>query len=396
MGTRQRGTVRIESASWRGYWHEYVTNPSTGKTQRKQRSVRLGPRSLGKKEAREILSKEIARVTKGDGTPSPDGSITFEEFARSRWLPTKEAKWRSHTDSKGRVINPAKVGAEQTLGHIFKRFGKVPLEQIESSALQRWLNEMGQTRADSVVKHCRYYLKSILEWAVWEDYLRKNPAKFLELPKTKAVSKTTLTPEQLTAVLKEVDPKYSLLIRVGLFCAFRPSELLALRWRDFDPVKKTFTIRETLYRGVLRPFTKTTDEGSGEQHLLTVAIPEVLVEELSTFRGPHKGDLGVGIPLGAYDNDFIFSSDRWTPLHKENILHRVFTPVRKKLNLPALNFQVLRRTFTTLAQNTGSVKDLQTQLRHKTADTTVNEYMQPVSVSVHSAVNAVYAKLITP
>ena len=378
-----------------GYWNAYTVDPTTQIKARKQRCLKLGPRTLGKFEARELLRQEIERSMQGASAENlrPDPSVTFEHFTHTRWFPTKEAKWRSHKDDKGREVNPGKEGAEQTLAHIFKKFGSTPLERIDSSALQRWLNEFAQSHADSVVKHCRYYLKAILEWAVWEDFLRKNPAKFLELPKTKPVSKTTLTTEQFAAVLEELDTKYSLLVRLGVFCAFRPSELLALRWRDFDPAEKTFTIRETVYKGVLRPFTKTTDEGSSEKNLLTVAIPDVLVEELSALRSVHAHP--TGYRWGYLDEDFIFSSDQRTPLNKENILYRVFTPVRKKLSLPALNFQVLRRTFTTLAQNTGSIKDLQTQLRHKTADTTVNQYMQPIPASVRSTVNALYTNLLT-
>src|ERR1700730_9244915 len=117
--------------------------------------------------------------------------------------------------------------------------------------MQIWINDLAKSRSASLVKHARYYLKAILEWAVWEDILRKNPAKFLQLPDTKSVAKFVLTPKQFKAVLKELDTTHRLLVSVAVFCAFRPSALLALRWRDFDPKARTFTIRETVYRGVL-------------------------------------------------------------------------------------------------------------------------------------------------
>ncbi len=69
-----------------------------------------------------------------------------------------------------------------------------------------------------------------------------------------------------------------------MFCAFRPSELLALRWRDFDPNNKSFTIRETYYRGALCPFTKTTEEDEQNLTLLTVGIPDPIVDDLVKFR----------------------------------------------------------------------------------------------------------------
>lgn len=39
--------------------------------------------------------------------------------------------------------------------------------------------------------------------------------------------------EQFNAVIAELGPKYSPLVKAGLLGAIRPSELLALRWRDF-------------------------------------------------------------------------------------------------------------------------------------------------------------------
>jgi integrase len=385
----QRGSIRVESGSWVGYWNTYRYDPSIDKNVRKQRSAKLGPKSLSRFQAFKILAGHIEQSvlgsSQGDSGHQPDGTVTLERFTRTRWLPLKEAKWRSHKDAKGREVNASKAAAEHTLAHILKVFGNAPLERLDKIDLQNWLNGLASTHSDSLVKHCRIYLKSILEEAVEQDYIRKNPARNLTLPNTREVEKVTLTAEQFNAVLSELDEKHSLLLRVGAACAFRPSELLALRWRDFDPEARVFTIRETIYRGVLRPFTKTTKAGSKEKHLLTVAIPDTLAKELAEYR---KGTTWAG------DEHFIFSTKEGTTMHKENVLNRVVYPVRDKLKLPVLNFQVLRRTMATLSQHAGSVKDIQTHLRHRTADVTAQEYMQPITDSARGMVNTVYDSLL--
>jgi integrase len=63
------------------------------------------------------------------------------------------------------------------------------------------------------------------------------------------------------------------------------------------------------------------------------------------------------------------------------------------LEIPKLNFQVLRRTMATRAQNLGSVKDIQSHLRHSRADITANEYMQELPESVQQMVGSVYEML---
>ena len=77
-------------------------------------------------------------------------------------------------------------------------------------------------------------------------------------------------------------------------------------------------------------------------------------------------------------------------MHNENILQRVFKPIAKKLRLPKLNFQVLRRSTATESQQDGSVKDIQTQMRHRTPDMAAEQYIQAVDASTRKMVNAVY------
>lgn len=69
------------------------------------------------------------------------------------------------------------------------------------------------------------------------------------------------------------------------------------------------------------------------------------------------------------------------------------TPLAESLEIPKLNFQVLRRTMATRAQNLGSVKDIQSHLRHSRADITANEYMQELPESVQQMVGSVYEML---
>jgi integrase len=54
---------------------------------------------------------------------------------------------------------------------------------------------------------------------------------------------------------------------------------------------------------------------------------------------------------------------------------------------------VIRRTIATRAQNLGSVKDIQSHLRHSRADTTANDYMQELPESMQQMVGSVSAML---
>ncbi len=92
---------------------------------------------------------------------------------------------------------------------------------------------------------------------------------------------------------------------------------------------------------------------------------------------------------------FIFASADGGAIDTANYRSRILRPLAEELGIPKLNFQVLRRTMATRAQNLGSVKDIQSHLRHSRADTTANEYMQELPESVQQMVGSVYRMLTT-
>ena len=130
-----------------------------------------------------------------------------------------------------------------------------------------------------MVRHIRYLLKSIFTEAVEQGYLTRSPVRRLLLPIVKSVSKPFLTEDEIKKLLARTQGRDRLLLRLVLTTALRPSELFALRWSCFQPQKNLLLITESVYRGKLRPFTKTTDSDS-RQNLLKVFLPSILVNEL--------------------------------------------------------------------------------------------------------------------
>jgi integrase len=92
-------------------------------------------------------------------------------------------------------------------------------------------------------------------------------------------------------------------------------------------------------------------------------------------------------------DDFIFPNADGGFLLVTNYRNRVLKPIAERLGIEKLNFQILRRTMATQAQNMGSVKDIQAHLRHARPDTTANEYMQALPASVQQMVGSVYLML---
>jgi integrase len=382
--SHQRGTIRLEHKSWVGYLNLKVLDPNTGESKwKKQRVGVLGAKSqMTKRQAEDALEKIIAQKTGGTTQPRADERIvTLAWFTRNRFFPLREGStWREAT---------AETHKSAIEHDILATFGDLSLTQIDKVMLQVHLNDLARRLSEGRVKHARFYLKAIFDEAIEQDFVTKNPARKLALPKQlRAVDRTTLTWDQLRLVLASVSLRDRILLTLDMTETFRPSELFALRWNGFDMDARTLVVTETAYRGKLRDFGKT------KKSLRKVHLPDGLANELWLWKQecPDPSSQAFIFPNarkrnGATKNGFI---------RTDNYRVRVLKKLAEELNLPKLNFQVLRRTIATLAQTKGGVKDVQGVLGHSKADTTVNVYMQQIEAGVKQTLDAIYSELTTP
>ncbi|HEX9119258.1 MAG TPA: tyrosine-type recombinase/integrase [Terriglobales bacterium] len=155
---------------------------------------------------------------------------------------------------------------------------------------------------------------------------------------------------------------------------FRPSELFALRWKNFHYEERTLAVTQTAYKGKLRDWGKTP------RALRTVTLPEGLANDLWLWRQECPDPS---------PEAFIFATQRKSQKTKQrtfistdNYRRRVMKRLAEELKLPKLTFQVLRRSIATLAQKKGSLKDVQGILGHDKIETTGNVYVQELTESV--------------
>ena len=66
------------------------------------------------------------------------------------------------------------------------------------------------------------------------------------------------------------------------------------------------------------------------------------------------------------------------------------------LRIPLVTYQVLRRTFATLMQKCGTIKDVQAMLRHASPNLTLGTYTQAIPESVKEAVRNVEQMVSIP
>jgi integrase len=178
-----------------------------------------------------------------------DSSATFGWFVRNRYFPLKEARWKDETSKVKKLLIQR---------DLIYPFDKIPLGNFDKFTLQVHLNSLTETRSKDRVLQMRAYMRDIFVEAVDQDFLTKDPARKLTVPiQLRETDKTTLTWEQLRKALSRLKLRDRALLELDMTNALRPGELFALRWKCFNRTESTMTVRETTYKGKIRPWGKT-------------------------------------------------------------------------------------------------------------------------------------------
>jgi integrase/recombinase XerC len=331
---------------------------------------------ITEKRARLLLRDAIV----ADAGLTGDGDIRFKSFVESVWLPLHKSEWRPSSEET--IL--------KKLEALYKHFGEMGVSDITPVILQQYLDGLVAKYSASTVRMAHAYLRSILKEAVEQDFIRKNPARLVRVPKNLRVTRRPfLSLDEISALLEAAKP-FGVLTREGALLetifstALRPSELLALKWCDLDltPERSTLLLRRSIYRGQVRDYTKVLREGESKLKKL----PELAARVLAQWREESIHD---------DEDDYVFCDSRGGFLHAGNLLHRVLQPLAKQAKIKTpLSFQILRRTVLTHAASEGSLKDVQELAGHKQAQITAQIYMQVIDESARKHVDKVAEKIL--
>lgn len=125
--------------------------------------------------------------------------------------------------------------------HIEPGFGRTPIEHIDQDKIRNWLLSVttaaGKLPSDKSVKNWHSLLSSILSVALEEQWIARQPAKGLGLPRRTAhlkVKPVFLSPADLALLVAEMTPKYRPLVELLARTGMRWGEATALTVADVN------------------------------------------------------------------------------------------------------------------------------------------------------------------
>ena len=170
--------------------------------------------STAKVDATRWLDSVTAAIETGTYVDPKAGICTLGEYTQT-WL-SRQVHLKPSTRSRYTAI----VGK-----HIVPEFGSVPLAKIERSAVAAWVLELVDAGlAGPTVRHAHRVLHMILNTAVDDGRLVRNPASRVKLPRDRRREKRFLSHAEVAALADAAGPD-RLIILVLAYCGLRFGEL---------------------------------------------------------------------------------------------------------------------------------------------------------------------------
>jgi integrase len=191
----------------------------------------------------------------------------------------------------------------------------------------------------------RAVLRTALSQAVRWEYVSRNVAKLVTVPRRVQVEVMPLSPDEARTLLEAVKGhRLEALISVAVAVGLRQGEALGLKWPDVDLTNGTLRIRQTLQR--IKSRGLVLDDVKSARSRRTIALPEVTLQALRAHR---RRQLEERLKAGEYwqDDGFVFASVIGTPIDPRNVV-RQFHAMLTTAKLSRTKFHNLRHTSASL------------------------------------------------
>jgi integrase len=339
---------------WVGQWRD---DDATGK--RVNRSRILGKVSrMTKTEARKLMA-DIVKPINERATPvgRVRANITVKDFVEEIYLPFYRRKWKRIT-AESRTAN--------ITYHIVGDFGNRELRSLQRTELQEFLDKR-KDRAFTVVDHLRWDLKQILDLAVAEGVITRNPVyvppgtMLLFVPKECAKpDRPVMTIDEVKKALAVLGLRERLVFKLGVFAGMRCSEIFGLR-------------RGRVYDGHLevleRVCRRDVDTPKTEKSVRQVALSSTVEEDLKLWLVSTRGG----------PDDWLFPSENpKMPMGADNMMARHIRPRLKpeEVGLGWVDYRVMRRTHSSLMNDLSIDPKVVADQQGHTVDVNLNVYTQ--------------------
>ena len=244
--------------------------------------------------------------------------------------------------------------------YIRPRWAQTPLNTVKPMAVEDWLR--GLELAPKTKSHVRSLMHTIFQCAERWELTDKNPIKLVRVKGGTKRLKTprVLSPDQFESLLRLIREPYRTMVLVAGCLGLRVSEIVALKWGDFDFETFALLVQRSIVHG------RTGDvktEYSRDSVPLDPALVAALIQHKERWFSSPEGWLFANPVTGR-------------PYHQEEIQKRHIRKAGMAAKIGSdIGWHTFRHSYRSWLDETGAPLTVQKELmRHASIQTTMNIY----------------------
>jgi len=246
--------------------------------------------------------------------------------------------------------------------HIVPYFGNMKINTIKASDILSWQNKLLESLSNKSVINIRIIFNGILQDALRDELIEKNPISIVKAPKNLSKKKNNpFTKDEIFKILDNTPDKIKLFFALGFFTGMRTGEITALKWEDIDLENRIISVKATRNKGI--ETTPKTKSSIRDIDILDILIP--YIQNHLKYKTDCK---------------YVFTSNRNEPYHSAiKISTSYWKKVLTKVNLEYRNLYQMRHTFASLMISSGEdILWVSSMLGHKNSNITLSTYAKYV------------------
>lgn len=364
----QKGYVFRKGKSWFVRYYDNVAQPD-GTIKRVQVCDRLAgydDAHRNKSDVKDLVREKLAPLN--SGLVNPQSTMLVTEFVERIYLPEYVSK----------KLRPATQKQYRDVwgNHLKGRIGKLTLRSFRTVHGETMLAQIAEQTelGRSSLRHIKAFLSGAFKQAKRLGILDGvNPVMDISIPLAPEPPEThAYSLAEVRSMLAVLPEPARTVVLTAAFTGLRKSEILGLRWQDFDG--RELSVNRSIWNGI-------ESEPKTRRSRAPVPVVRQLAEALEAHR-LRMGKLAQpGLP--------IFQSGNGQPLNLDNLARRVIAPTVKWHG-----WHSFRRGLATNLHALGvDDKTIQAILRHSNVGLTMNVYVKSVTESQVNAMDALGRKL---
>jgi integrase len=282
-------------------------------------------------DADDWLAERQTEIRRGEWRDPEAGAVSFQAYA-DKWVDERELA--PLTRDLYRYLLDKHLSA----------FSESDLDEITAPRVREWrADRLRTTNARTMTAKAYRLLKAIMETAVDDELVTRNPCRIKGAGKEKAAERRIATVAQVDALAEAVGMRWRLMVYLGAYGPMRPEELAGLRRRDVD--LDDLRVRVRLAEPERMNGRRVQGDTKSEAGTRTVILPAFLRRELRW----HLESYAEPGPDG-----LIFVGEKGAPFRRSTF-GRKWRKARETVSMPeGFRFYDLRHTGHTLSTRSGA------------------------------------------